>query len=91
MEGALLGLGSTYRTLGDYENSTRVLEKGIKLFPENRALQVFYTMTLYNVKKHDQAMELLFKVLVDTTSDEEILNYEKAIRFYADKLDEVWK
>ncbi|WP_047985676.1 tetratricopeptide repeat protein [Ornithinibacillus californiensis] len=90
LEGALLGLGSTYRTLGDYENSKRTFEKGIESFPSNRAFHVFYAMTLYNLKNHDKAMELLLNCLVETTSDKEILNYEKAIRFYANKLDQVW-
>ena len=48
-------------------------------------------MTLYNLNEHSQAMELLIKCLVDTTSDEEIMNYERAIRFYSDKLNEVWE
>jgi len=90
LEGALLGLGSTYRTLGDYESSNRTFEKGIELFPSNHAFKVFYAMTLYNLKEHDKAMELLLTSLIDTTSDKDILSYEKAIRFYANKLDQVW-
>ncbi|TQR20616.1 tetratricopeptide repeat protein [Psychrobacillus vulpis] len=90
MEGALLGLGSTYRVLGDYEKSKKVFLHAIKLFPENNALQVFYAMTLYNLKEHDTAMELLLKCLSHTTNDKEILSYQKAIDFYADKLDEIW-
>lgn len=91
LEGAILGLGSTYRTLGEYEKSKSVFLKGIEAFPENRAIQTFYAMTLYNLNEHSKAMEVLLNCLIETTSDEEILKYEKAIRFYADKLDEVWK
>jgi tetratricopeptide (TPR) repeat protein len=91
LEGALLGLGSTYRTLGEYKKSKHVLMKGMELFPSNKAIQVFYSMTLYNLKEHQSAMELLLKCLVDTTEDAEILNYERAILFYADKLNDVWK
>lgn len=40
LEGAILGLGSTYRTLGEYEKSTTIFAKGIELFPTNRAIQV---------------------------------------------------
>ncbi|WP_096271875.1 tetratricopeptide repeat protein [Paucisalibacillus globulus] len=90
LEGAMLGLGSTYRTLGDYESSNRTFEKGIELFPNNHTFKVFYAMTLYNLKEHDKAMELLLTSLIDTTSDKDILSYEKAIRFYANKLDQVW-
>ena len=48
-------------------------------------------MTLYNLEEYQQAMEVLLLCLVNTTSDDEIRNYEKAIRFYADKLNETWK
>jgi len=91
LEGAFLGLGSTYRTLGEYEKSKRTFQKGIESFPNNKAIQTFYTMTLYNLKEHSKAMELLLKCLIDTTSDDEIMGYKKAIEFYSDKLDEIWK
>ncbi|MEB1808573.1 MAG: tetratricopeptide repeat protein [Bacillaceae bacterium] len=90
LEGALLGLGSTYRTLGEYENSKRVFQRAINEFPTNHALKVFYAMTLYNTSDHKLAMELLLKSLLETTADENILNYKKAIHFYSDKLDETW-
>lgn len=91
LEGAILGLGSTYRTLGEYEKSENVFQRGRKLFPENRAIQVFYSMTLHNLNKHNDAMELLLKCLLETTTDAEILSYQRAIEFYSDKLDQVWK
>lgn len=91
LEGALLGLGSTYRTLGEYEKSRNTFLQGIASFPENKAFQIFYAMTLYNLKEHNQAMKLLLTCLVDTTADEQLLNYQKAIRFYADKLDVIWE
>jgi len=90
LEEALLGLGSSYRALGDYAKSKDVFLKGMELFPNNRALQVFYSMTLYNLKEHHQAMELLLTCLADTTTDQEILNYKKAIHFYSNKLDTSW-
>lgn len=91
LEGALLGLGSTYRTLGEYEKSKNVFIEGMALFPTNQALQVFYAMTLYNLNEHSKAMELLLKCLADTTTDAEILSYKNAINFYSNQLDKVWK
>jgi tetratricopeptide (TPR) repeat protein len=91
LEGALLGLGSTYRTLGEYEKSKRTFQKGIESFPNNRAIQTFYSMTLYNLNEHSEAMELLLKCLVDTTTDDKILSYKKAIDFYSNRLDEIWE
>ncbi|WP_216827543.1 tetratricopeptide repeat protein [Alkalihalobacterium elongatum] len=91
LEGAYLGLGSTFRTLGEYEKSQQILKEAINHFPNNYALKVFYSMTLYNLKEHSIAMETLLESLLETTKDEEILKYKKAIHFYSDKLDEVWK
>ncbi|WP_413355730.1 hypothetical protein AA0X71_12920 [Robertmurraya sp. 2P01SA] len=85
-----MGLGSTYRTLGNYSQSKVVLEEGMSLFPQNQALKVFYTMTLYNLNEHDIAMEQLLTCLVENTANEDILTYKKAIQFYSNKLDQVW-
>lgn len=90
MQNALIGLGSTYRVLGDYKKSRDVLEKAIKEFPDNIAMKVFYAMTLYNLNECSRAMEILLNCLVKTSSDETIKKYGKAIEFYSDKLDQVW-
>ncbi|WP_202079532.1 tetratricopeptide repeat protein [Caldalkalibacillus salinus] len=90
LEGALIGLGSTYRTMGEYEKSKAVLEKGINIFPENRAIQVFYSMTLYNLGHHERSMAFLLKNLGETSNDQDITSYKKAILFYSDKLNTTW-
>lgn len=86
----MLGLGSSYRTIGEYEQSQKIFRKAIELFPENLSFQVFYSMTLYNLGEHNEAMQRLLKCLLETTSDEKILQYQKAIQFYANALDETW-
>ena len=48
LEGALFGLGSTYRTLGEYEKSKSIFLKGIESFPNNRAIQTFSVKLIYN-------------------------------------------
>jgi tetratricopeptide (TPR) repeat protein len=91
MEGAVLGLGSTYRALGEYEKSKDIFLKGTELFPDNHVIKVFYSMTLYNLKEYSKAMELILKCLINTTNDNEILSYKRALKFYSDKLDQTWK
>ena len=88
--GALLGLGSTYRALGEYPEAVEVLGQGVSEFPADRAMQTFLALALYNVGEHRQAVDLLLKQLVETTSDPGIRSYEKALRFYTGRLDEVW-
>jgi tetratricopeptide (TPR) repeat protein len=91
LEGAIIGLGSTYRTLGEYKKSERILQKGLENFPNNKVIQVFYSMTLYNLNEHHKAMEILLKCLIHTTKDGEILKYKRPIDFYSDKLDKIWE
>lgn len=90
LQEAYLGLGSTYRVIGKYAKSNSVLLKGMQKFPHNLDLQVFYAMTLYNLGQHAKAMGILLKIISDTSSNESIKAYSKAISFYADKLDQVW-
>ena len=87
----MLGLGSTYRTLGMYDKSKEILEQGLQEYPEAREFNVFYAMTLYNLGQYDKAMALLLKEIGETSNDEGIKSYRKAIAFYSDKLDQIWK
>lgn len=89
--GAFLGLGSTYRCLGDYQKSLTVFDRAIGEFPDDRALQVFRALTLYNLGVYDKSVEVLLTQLLDTTNDADIKSYDRALRFYKDKLDDKWK
>jgi predicted Zn-dependent protease len=88
--GALLGLGSTYRTLGRYAEAVDVLSGGVAEFPDDRALAVFLAMARYNAGDAKEAVSALLTLLVDTTSDPEIQGYGRAIALYASDLDRVW-
>ncbi|MGG4396683.1 tetratricopeptide repeat protein [Paenibacillus thiaminolyticus] len=88
--GALLGLGSTYRTLGRYAEAKETLGQGMREYPDRKEFGVFYAMTLHNLGEHAEAMRLLLTALVNTSEDEGIRAYSRAIGFYADKLDQVW-
>ena len=88
--GALLGLGSTHRALGEYPEAVEVLRQGMSEFPDDRAMQTFLAMALYNVGEHREAVELLLDNLAETTSDPQIRSYARALAFYAARLDEVW-
>lgn len=90
LKGALLGMGSTYRCIGEYQKAKETFQRALELFPDNHEYKVFLAMTLHNLKEHTKAMELLLTSLLDTTEDDGILGYERALRFYADKLDETW-
>jgi tetratricopeptide (TPR) repeat protein len=87
---AYLGLGSTYRTIGEYDKSKKTFEVAMKKF-NDKSLKVFYSMTLYNLENHSESMNILLKLLAETSNDNTINDYRRAIEFYSDKLDQVFK
>jgi tetratricopeptide (TPR) repeat protein len=88
--GAFLGLGSTHRTLGHYDQALAILEQGVQAFPDDRGLQVFLAMARYNAGQSKAAVSALLLMLADTTGDEGIRRYDRAIRLYAEDLDRTW-
>jgi tetratricopeptide (TPR) repeat protein len=90
-KGAYIGLGSTYRCLGEYEKSLQVFNQAIGEFPDERALIVFRSLTLLNLGKIEDSVRDLLIQLLDTTQDASIKSYDRALRFYSDKLNETWK
>jgi tetratricopeptide (TPR) repeat protein len=89
-ERAFLGLGSTYRGLGEYQKAEETLRRGLSEFPQSRPLQVFLSLALYNTQQYKEAMELALTNLLETTSDESLQYYKRGLLFYASHLDETW-
>jgi tetratricopeptide (TPR) repeat protein len=87
---ALLGLGSTYRTLGRYEEALATLTQGVEEFPDDHSMQVFQAMALYNNMRAKEACELLLRIVSETTGDDEIASYRRAIDIYSADLDRTW-
>jgi len=90
LRNAYLGLGSTYRALGQYNESKQTLREGLSHFPEATEMKVFLAMTLYNLGEHHTALTSLLHVIADTTSDPEVKSYQRAIQLYAEDLDRRW-
>ncbi|PES99530.1 hypothetical protein CN491_01365 [Bacillus cereus] len=86
--GAYIGLGSTYRCIGEYDKAITILEAGIQKFPENDAMKVFLSLAKYNVNDHESAMKLLLETVVKVDTVKE---FERAISFYKEHLNEVFK
>lgn len=85
-----LGLGSTYRVLGMYQESKQIFIEGLQRFPDATEIKVFLAMTQYNLAEHHEAIALLLNIVVDTTADSEIKSYARAIREYSENLDRTW-
>lgn len=91
LKGAYLGLVSTYRCLGKYEQSEELFERAIALFPDYRVFQVFRSLTMYNLGRPEKAIEILLRQPIETSSDESIRRYQRALLFYSDKLSETFE
>lgn len=90
LNSALLGLGSTYRALGRYDEALKTLRRAAMEFPDDSGIQVFLAMTLYNTGDTKAAVEKLLSLLVETTSDPSISQYRPALAEYAADLDRTW-
>lgn len=91
LKGAYIGLGSTYRCLGEYKKSLEIFNRAILDFPHERVLKVFKSLTLYNLGQFSESVESLLIQLLDTCNDQGIKSYDRALRFYSDKLNQTWK
>lgn len=88
LRGAYIGLGSTYRCLGEYDKAIATLEAGIERYPDDDVMKVFLSMAKYNIQSHEEAMKLLLDVAMKTES---VKTYAKAITFYKERLNETFK
>ncbi|MDM5155265.1 tetratricopeptide repeat protein [Bacillus sp. DX1.1] len=88
LRGAYIGLGSTYRCIGEYNKSIITLEAGLQRFPDDDAMKVFLSLAKYNVKEYEEAMKLLIDTAVKL---ETVKEYERAILFYKDHLNKTFK
>jgi len=86
LSGALVGLGSTLRTLGQLERSAEVLSSARLQFPDNPEFDAFLALTLHTQGKHAEALRLVLETLCATSEDPGLTAYQRAIRHVASKL-----
>lgn len=89
LQECLICLGSTLRLTGDHEEAVAMLEQAVDEFPERNSGRVFLALAHYSNGDPGQAITTLLSVLLDTTSDEDILNYADALEYHKDNLDEL--
>lgn len=87
---ALVGLGSTYRALGEYDRALSTLSRATELFPGDRGIEVFRAMAMYNNGLAKEAFELLLRLLAETSADPELVGYRRALQDYAKDIDRIW-
>ncbi|MBS1954533.1 MAG: tetratricopeptide repeat protein [Cyanobacteria bacterium SZAS-4] len=83
LEGAYVGLGSTYRLLGQFTKSIDVLLEGSKKFPNSQVMKIFEAMTLHESGRHNLAVAMLLHCAADKPGDRSVGLYRRAIQQYA--------
>ena len=86
LSGALIGLGSTLRALGQLDRSAEVLRSGQVQFPDNPEFAAFLALTLHQQGKTAEALRLALEILCATTDDPGLTAYQRALRHEAAKL-----
>lgn len=83
---ALLGLGNSLRDLGETARAVEILQTARTLFPDNREFDVFLALALRDLRHHDEALQLLLQLVVETSNDPGIAAHQRAIRYHARRL-----
>ena len=90
LRGAWLGLGSSYRSTGQYAEALAAFEQGQARFPDANEFRVFGAMARYNLGQYKEGMQTLLRVLAETTADPALASYRRAMALYAEDLDRRW-
>lgn len=90
LQECLVCLGSSHRNVGNFDEAVETLEKVVGQFPDDNSGKVFLALAYYSDGREDEAVRLLLELLLETTNDQNILNYADPLDYYKDNLDEVW-
>ncbi|GAB5561165.1 MAG: hypothetical protein SynsKO_28120 [Synoicihabitans sp.] len=84
--GALIGLGSTLRNLGELEQAAEVLESGQRQFPDQPEFEAFLALVRHDQGRKTEALKIALGTLLDTSEDPGITAYQRALRHYLHQL-----
>src|SRR5258706_6759283 len=81
---ALLGLGSSLRNVGRYDESVKVLRAAVAEFPDHAALRAFFALALHSRGEGREAMVVLLDLALRYAP---VGNYARALGEYRDRLN----
>jgi tetratricopeptide (TPR) repeat protein len=88
LQECLVCLGSTLRVVGEHEDAVTMLEQAVDEFPERNSGRAFLALAYYSNGEVEKSIGLLMSLLLETTSDDDILAYADTLDYYKDNLDE---
>lgn len=88
---ASIGLGSSLRALGEYEQSIAILDAAHAKRPDNRVVETFLAMAQFNAGHQQKAFETLLRILSEASANQDIRAYSGALTFYAEDIAATWE
>lgn len=73
-----------------FDQAERTLLAAKAEFADANEVEIFLAMTRHNLGRSKEAVEALLRVLVETSRDESIQAYGRAIALYAENVDRTW-
>lgn len=86
LAGAMLGLGSALRNVGEYEDAVAALTSACNHFPDFAPLRAFLALALYSAGRADEATVMLLKFMASAGSGLDLQGYETIIHDYASQM-----
>lgn len=86
MQGALLGLGSTFRCVGEFKRSIEVFQSAIDRYPDNASFKVFLALSQFELGQTRVAFSGILRQLAVTTGDINVTSYKRALLEIADAM-----
>jgi tetratricopeptide (TPR) repeat protein len=82
---ALIGLGSSLRTIGKTQSAIMTLRKARRLFPRDTAVILFLALAHYDAGQKDLAIRQLADALLKESTQPRLKSYRKALirKFHA--------
>lgn len=88
LQECLVCLGSTLRVVGEYEDAVSILEQAVEEYPERNSGRAFLALAYYSNSEYEKSVSTLLSLLLETSTDQDILAYADALEYYRDDLDE---
>lgn len=85
--GAMLGLGSSLRNVGRFDEAVAVLDDACERFLEDAALSLFRALALASAGRCEEAFASVFRVAVTRIDAPEVVRYRRALDEYAAELE----
>lgn len=85
LQGLMVGLGSTLRNVGAYQESVEFLAAAVERYPDHADLRVFLAFALYSAGDHAGALVEALDVIL-TAPGVDLHGYDRAIKWYTDEL-----